>query len=52
VLALVGAALLFSRFADVVSFAGQHTSVVAVVVAIALAAAAVVGGVTVALRRS
>ena len=52
VLALVGAALLFSRFADLVSFAGQRTSVVAVVVAIAVAAAAVVGGVTVALRRS
>ena len=52
VLALVGAALVFSRFADLVSFAGQRTSVVAVVVAIAVAAAAVVGGVTVALRRS
>jgi membrane-associated phospholipid phosphatase len=52
VLALVGATLLVSRFADLVNFAGQHTSLLAVIVAIAVAAAAVLGGVTVALRRS
>jgi membrane-associated phospholipid phosphatase len=52
VLALVAAALLFSRFGDLVNFAGQHTAVVAVIVGIAVTAAAVLGGVTVALRRS
>jgi membrane-associated phospholipid phosphatase len=50
--ALVGAGVLLTRPGDLVDFAGQHTSLVAVAAAIALAAAMALGGVTAALRRS
>jgi membrane-associated phospholipid phosphatase len=52
VTALAGAALLLTRFADLADFAQEHTSLVAVAGLIAVAGAAVVGFVTVALRRS
>ena len=50
--ALAGATLILDRPADVVDFAGGHTVLVAVGGAIALAAAALVGGVTAVLRRT
>jgi membrane-associated phospholipid phosphatase len=48
----VGAVLVLTRFDELVDFAGGHTVIVAVAGAIAVAAAALVAGVTAALRRS
>lgn len=52
VVALAGAALVVTRFGDLAAFAEDHTSLVAVAGVIAVAAAAAIGIVTVALRRS
>jgi hypothetical protein len=50
--AIAGVTLIVDRPADVVDFADGHTVLVAVGGAIALAAAALVGGVTALLRRT